>query len=398
MTTRAELLEMIANGENSDVEFQRDDLRVEALAQELVAFANFAGGRVLLGVEDDGAVSGLARPGLEEWVMTACRDKIRPPLVPSYEVVRNVANGRDVAVVRVVPGLDVHALRHNNASTYLLRVGSQSREASREELAHLFQRRGALRAELQPVSGTTLADLDRRRLRNYFGDIREQALPDDDDAWRRLLAGTELMIEEHATVAGVLLFGTESRRLPHAGIDAVAYPGTEPDYAAQERAALRGAMAPLLDAQGGIVENGLVEQALHFVQRNTRCVSEIQEGGRRIDRAVYPREALREACVNALIHRDYLLTGTTIELSVYSDRLEIVSPGRLPKGVTPERMRVGARTARNEILKDVMRDYGYLEHMGMGIPRKIVKGMQEHNGTEPGLIERDERFVLRLLA
>ena len=96
------------------------------------------------------------------------------------------------------------------------------------------------------------------------------------------------------------------------------------------------------------------------------------------------------------MHRDYLLSGTDIELSIYSDRLEVVSPGRLANGITPVRMRSGCRSARNELLKDVMRDYGYLEHMGMGIPRKIIRGMREHNGTDPELVEEDERFILRL--
>ena len=74
----------------------------------------------------------------------------------------------------------------------------------------------------------------------------------------------------------------------------------------------------------------------------------------------------------------------------------VVSPGRLPNGVTPARMRVGCRSTRNELLKDVMRDYGYLEHMGMGIPRKIIRGMREHNDTEPDLIADDEQFTVRL--
>jgi len=107
---------------------------------------------------------------------------------------------------------------------------------------------------------------------------------------------------------------------------------------------------------------------------------------------------VREAVVNALVHRDYLLSGTTIELSTYQDRLEIISPGRLPNGITPARMRVGCRSSRNQLLKDIMGDYGYLEHMGMGIPRKIVHLMREQNGTEPELIEDGEQFILRLIA
>ena len=195
-----------------------------------------------------------------------------------------------------------------------------------------------------------------------------------------------------------LLFGTAPNRfLPHAGIDAAAFTGTEKDYAARERVALRGPMTPLFDASGALVENGLVEQALEFVRRNTP-VTAVIDNGRRVEKPAYPPEALREAIVNALIHRDYLLTSTDIELAVYSDRLEIISPGRLPNGITPERMRAGTRAARNQLLKDVMRDYRYLEHMGMGIPRKIIAGMQRHNNTTPDLVEDQERFILRLFA
>lgn len=400
MTTRTELLEIIANGENSGVEFKRDDLRTQDLAKELVAFSNLEGGMVLLGVEDDGTITGLTRQNLEEWVMSVCRDKIRPAIVPFFQVVRDVKDTNDVAIVRVTRGYDVHALWHNNTNRYLMRVGTQSREASQEELARLFQQRGSIRAELRPVSGATLANLDRRRLRNYFADIRQQDVPADEDegGWQSLLINTEIITEEGVTVGGMLLFGkTPNSFLPHAGIDAVAYPGSEQDYDAQERTALRGPMTPLLSQGGDIVENGLVEQALDFVQRNTRVVVEA-EGARRVERPVYPSDALREGIVNALIHRDYLLTSTDIELALYSDRLEIVSPGRLPNGITPDRMRAGTRAARNQLLKDVMRDYRYLEHMGMGVPRKIVRGMREHNGTEPDLIEQDERFIVRLLA
>jgi len=85
-----------------------------------------------------------------------------------------------------------------------------------------------------------------------------------------------------------------------------------------------------------------------------------------------------------------------VELSIYQDRLEVISPGRLPNGITPQRMITGCRSARNQLLKDVMRDYGYLEHMGMGVPRKIVKVMQKHNGTLPDLIEDEELFMVRL--
>src|SRR5437867_7704394 len=189
MTSRTDLLEIIRNGENSGVEFKRDVLEKHALAKELVAFPNLSGGMVLLGVEDDGTISGITRQDLEQFVMNVSRDQIRPSIIPFFEIVRDVEPGKDVAIVRVTRGFDVHSLWHNNRNTYYIRVGTQSREPSPEELGRLFQQRGSFRAELRPVSGATLADFDRRRLRDYFGHIRQQTVPPDEDetAWQTLV-------------------------------------------------------------------------------------------------------------------------------------------------------------------------------------------------------------------
>ena len=401
--TRTELLELIKNGESSGTEFKRDTLDNRALAKEIVAFANLQGGSILLGVDDDGSITGITRPELEEWVMTACRVKIRPEIIPYYEVIHDVERDKDVAIVRVDRGWAVHHVWHSNHRTYYIRVGSQSREASPEELERLFQQRGAFRLETRSVSGATLNDLDLRRLRDYFQRIRSQETPSDEDVdgWQALLVNTEILSDEGGTtaptVAGLLLFGKNPNRfLPQAGIDAVAYPGREKDYTAKERLPIRGPMVPLTGSQG-LVENGLVEQAVEFIKRNTGVETNLKNGMRREDRWTYPEEAIRETIVNALVHRDYLLSGSDIELAIFENRLEVGSPGRLPNGITPQRMLSGCRAARNQLLKDVMRDYGYLEHMGMGIPRKIVKSMQAHNGTLPELIEDEERFIVRLL-
>ena len=401
MITKTGLLEIISNGENSGVEFKRDILQNHQLAKELVAFSNLEGGMVLLGVDDDGTIAGLTRKNLEEWVMTACRDKIRPGVIPAFQTIRDVEPGKDVAVVRVPRGGDVHSQWHENRNTYYIRVGSQSREPTPQELGRLFQQRGMFRADLRPVSGTSIDDLDRRRLKDYFGRVRQQDVPIDDDigGWQNLLVNTEIMAEERVTLSGMLLFGnTPNRFLPQAGIDAAAFPGTEKDYAAKERLTLRGPMTSLMGTDGEILERGLVEQAWEFVRRNISVTATLEDGVRRVERLTYPVEAVRETVVNALIHRDYLLSNTDIELAIYRDRMEVISPGKLPNGITPERMRAGTRAARNQLLKDMMRDYGYLEHMGMGVPRKIVRGMNEHNQTDPDLIEEGERFIVRLFS
>ena len=152
-----------------------------------------------------------------------------------------------------------------------------------------------------------------------------------------------------------------------------------------------------LRSEAGIVERGVVEQALDFVTRNTHVTADL-DGAQRTERPTYPAEVIREAVVNALVHRDYLLTATDVELSIFDDRLEIISPGRLPNGVTTDSMQVGVRAARNQLLKDTMRDYGYVEHIGLGVPRKIIRGMVEHNGKQPEFIETDERLLVRLWA
>ncbi len=399
MITRMELLEIIANGENSGVEFKCDTLQNHDLAKELVAFSNLEGGIVLLGVEDDGSVTGLVREGLEEWVMNACRDKIRPGIIPFFQTIKKVEPSKDVVIVRVPRGGVVHSQLHKNRHTYYIRVGTQSREPTPQELSRLFQQRGMIRAEMRPISGTTINDLDQRRLKDYFRRVRQQDIPSDNDdaGWEALLINTDIMIKDGVTVFGMLLFGkTPNRYLPQSGIDAVAFSGMEKEYEAKERKQLRGAVAPLMDQDGHLLETGLVEQAVDFVRRNTPVHSHLEDGTRRVDTPTYPEEVIRETIINALIHRDYLLSDTDIELAIYENRLEVVSPGRLPNGITPERMRLGTRAARNSFLKDFMRDYGYLEHMGMGVPRKIIKGMKEHNGSDPQLIEENERFTVRL--
>ncbi len=402
---RTELLETIRIGESSCVELMRDDVEARQFARTIVAFANTSGGHLLLGVEDDGAISGVTRDRIEDWVIGACRDKVRPELIPHFEMIRDVEPGKHVAVVWIERSYTIHSLWHDQHRSWLVRVGTENREANEEELARLLQRRGSVRLDLRPVPGTSSDVLDRRRLVDYFERVRGQAVPndDDDEGWRTLLLNTELLSTDgdrgEATVAAVLLFGTNPNRyLPQSGIDAVAYPGTDKDYAAIERAALRGPMVPLYRGTD-LLESGLVEQALAFVNRNAPGTAAIAPGGRREDRPAYPTEAVREAVVNALVHRDYILAGTDIEMSLYSDRLEIVSPGRLPNGITVARMRTGCRASRNELIKDVMRDYRYIEHAGMGVPRKIVRLMREHNGTDADLVEdRDgERFTVRLL-
>ena len=400
-----EMLEIIRNGENSTVEFKRDDVHPDVLAKEMSALLNFEGGHILLGVEDSGAISGLARSRqeTERWVMDVAHNNIQPSVIPSWSAVV-LDDGKEIGVVYLPddsPGKPYKAKRGNAWVTFIRR-GSTSREATRDEEGRLYQDAHLMRYDIRPVLGTSLSSLDRKRLENYFEVVLNRDLPseDDDDAWRKTLANIDILTEtSHNTVttaAGLLLFGEyPNRRLPQAGITAVAFPTNEKDYDTTDEEIIRGPLVSILSSRKRVVEKGVIDRAIDFVARNMGSIAWL-EGGRRRRKRSYPLEAVREAIVNAVAHRDYTLTGTDIEVSLYDDRLEFVSPGRLPNGVTVEKMSEGLRSARNELLKEILRDYGYVEHFGLGVRRRIIGAMREHNGTEPDLIEDENRFTVRL--
>ena len=400
-----ELLEIIRNGENSGVEFKRDDLHPDSLAKAMAALLNIEGGLVLLGVEDDGRISGLTRTreDAERWVMDAARQHLQPATIPTWRTVM-LDDGKVVGVIGLSadsPGKPYKAKR-GSAWIAFVRVGRTSREATREEEGRLYQASHLLRFDIKPVPEMGLESLDRNRLENYFRDILKREVPDreDTDGWQRLLLNTDILTEAEgaivATVAGLLLFGENpNRRLPQAGVTATAFPREEKDYDTVDEELVRGPLVSILSKRGRALEKGVIDRTVDFVARNMGSTAWL-EGGRRHRKKALPLDAVREAVVNAVAHRDYTIVGTDIEVSLFKDRLDVISPGRLPNGVTVEKMKEGLRAARNELLKEILRDYGYVEHLGMGVRNRIIRSMRAHNGTETDLIEEESRFIVRL--
>ena len=401
--TPEELGQLIRGGENSSVEFKRETIANHDLAKELAAFLNLQGGTVLLGVDDDGRIVGAQRERLEDWVAELCRVKLEPQVLPSLAWVRDAEPGKHVLAVSVTSGPDKpYARVHNNRKTYYVRVGGTSREASREELERMYQASGRLQYGLKPVPGADVAVLDRRRLRDYLTRVLGGTAPEHDDVqtWATLLDNLELAIDSPAgkvaTIDGMLLFGEDPKRfVPQSGIRAICYPTSEPDYATRADRTLHGPLTPLIGVDGYMLAPGLVDQAWDFVRLNTMPTARIEDM-RRIDRWPFPEAVVRECVANALVHRDYSVAGTDVMLAVFPDRLEVESPGSLPNTVTIERMKAGARYARNQTLVNVMRDYGYVDARGMGIRNKVIPGMLAHNGTEPELVADEHRFIVRL--
>lgn len=422
---RLDLEELIRNGENSGVDFKRDDVHPDNLAKVAAAFLNIEGGHILLGVEDDGTVSGLSREPCraEEWVMQVLRDHVQPSVIPFWETIvwdKSTIVGV-VTLPADAPDKPYKVKRGSGAWVTPVRVGTTTRDASRDEEARLYMQSGHLQYDRKPVPGASLDDLDLRRLTNYFRNIRGQGCPDpaDREGWTRLLVNTELMTLDRGqaipSVRGLLLFGSRPKKfLPQSGISAAAYAGPAKDYDARARETLSGPLVSLFAIAGigadgpyprmsrtfsettAVTETGVIEQALDFVRRNSAVEASVDESGRRQERWDYPIESVREAIVNAVAHRDYTISVMDVELSLYSDRLEIISPGRLPNTVTVEKMRAGYRASRNELIKEVLRDYRYIEATGLGVPRKIIAGMLEHNGTDADLVEEESRVLVRL--
>lgn len=403
--TRAELIELIRNDETSGVEFKRDDIRATKLASEMVALLNLRGGHILLGVEKDQTVSGLTRDPrkAEEWVMEVARVHVQPATIPYWETIR-WEPGKIVGIVSLSEDAPDKPYKVKKGSAWVtkVRVGTTTRDATREEEARLYQQSGRIEYGLKPVQGAEVTILDHRRLQDYFERLLqwEPLGKLGPEQWRTELVNVDLAVRTHQrtapTVNGVLLFGSNPKRfVPQSGIRAICYTGEEPDYATRADEELRGPLVPLRDREGSLVEPGLVDQAWDFVRRNTNPSARL-EGLRRADRWEYPQSVIREAVTNAIVHRDYGIAGTDITLTIFSNRLEIRSPGRLPNTVTPDGMRSGVRYARNQTLVNVMRDYGYVDARGMGVRVKIIPGMREHNGTEPELIEEEYQFTVRL--
>lgn len=402
-----ELQEIIRNGESCGVEFKRADVDGQKLAREIAALANLKGGHVFLGVEDDGTVSGLVRTPreTEEWVTDICRGLIDPAIIPFWEtIVWDQSSNQRVAVITIAANAPDKPYKARRGSHWItmIRVGTTSREASRDQEIRLYQSSGLLRYELRAVPGASLGDLDLERLQQYFLSVRQQDAPalDDEVEWENLLVNVELMSRDAGlavpTIAGMLLFGKTPRRLlPQSGIRAIAYQTVERDYAAAEDSLLSGPLLPLLRGEE-IQASGVIDTAIDFARRHLVVTAGIDDNGRRQDTWSIPLEVIREALVNAVAHRDYSLWAMDIEFSTFPDRVEVISPGRLPNGISVSSMRVGCRASRNELIKETLRDYRFIDARGLGVPRKLIAMMRDFNGTDPDLIEEESRFVVRL--
>lgn len=395
--TKLELFEIIRNGENSYIEFKLDTVSPNELAEVFIGFANSDGGRVLLGISDSGEIIGITREKLEEWVINVCRNNCDPGIIPFIETLE-VEPSKKVMVVTIPKGLG--SVYKTNRGRWLIRVGSTTRDASSEELSRLFQQRGVVHFDIAPVPNSGFDQLDIRRVKYYWEVIRKIRIDEIEMKLTDLLVNSQIMTQtdegRFITIAGTLIFVRNPEGfLPQAGITAVRFIGNEMSYETSDREDIEGSLVNLYDDYGNIIEYGVIEKAIGFVERNTSTFS-YMNGIIRKDVSQYRKESIREAIVNAVAHRHYSIIGSKIRLFIFNDRLEVRSPGRIPNTVTIEKMKTSCHYARNPVIVKFLQHFGYVEDIGLGIPDKIIKLMREHSGKEPELRESGEEFIITL--
>jgi predicted HTH transcriptional regulator len=348
-----DLLKQIPLGENSvfelkSVEFSGEKIigpHRNSIADELAAMANTHTGVVLLGVDDKSkTIFGIPPDKLdivETWLRDICNDLIEPPL---DSVIRKLSiQGKD-GIEKVIVRIDVprSLFVHQSPGGYFRRIGSSKRQMKPDFLARLFQQRSQarlIRFDEQTVPKAGLEDLNPHlwnRFRTVLSPKNDQVFlekmqliaMDEDDVFR-------------PTVSGVLMAcDVPESFMRNAFIQAVCYRGAERNAAYQLDAK---DIAGPLDMQ--------IQDACKFVERNMRVYA--IKAPLRIETPQFSMNAVFEAVVNAVVHRDYAIYGSKIRLHLFSDRLEIFSPGTIPNTMTIASLSERQST-RNELLSSLL--------------------------------------------
>ena len=382
--TVKELRELVNQGEDSTTQLKRQFNSVGAVASEIAAMLNSEGGKIIVGVSDQGEIVGVERlRELNQWISNACSQKIEPPASVITELL--TVDEKRVMVIRVALGANKPYAVDKTA--FWVKVGADKRRATREELRRLMQASGVSYADEMPLAGTRLDDLDQFRFRLFC----EQQYGSAADSLNlnlnldRILSNLKLMKDLNLTFAGLLLFGNEPQRVrPQFVVKAVAFDGNSPTGTAY------------LDSEDmGYTLSEQFKNTMGFLGRN---LHKLQNGQNFNSTGIWevPKVALEEAVANALIHRDYLISSS-IRVFIFDDRVEIISPGHLPDTATIESIKAGIQIVRNPILASFAPKLGFpYRGLGTGVPR-MIEECRNSNLPEPQLIEDKTGEVFRVV-
>lgn len=355
----AELLSIIAMGEDSQHQFKANFTNVDKLAAEMVAFSNNLGGLILIGVNDDGSISGLDHADmsrLNQLVSNAASQSVRPPINPTTQ--NMLLTDGMVMVVTIDQGLSKPYM--DNQGYIWVKSGSDKRKVTaREELQRMFQEAALIHADEIPVSGSSVADIDQEFFDNFFEKEYNERVEEQDLSRVQLLENMNLAKDGQLNICGTLLFASRPQiRLPVFIVKAVAFPGVdiEDEHYIDSQ-----------DINGKLSD--VFQKVLGFVLSNIRHVQN-EQGINSVGEPEIPRIVLEELIANALIHRDYFVSAP-VKVLVFADRIEVVSPGHLPNNLTIENIKMGNSNVRNPILASFAPKVLPYRGLGSGIKRAL---------------------------
>jgi ATP-dependent DNA helicase RecG len=400
-TSRTELMRLVRGGEDTFLELKVKLSNTEKIAQEIVALANTGGGLIVFGVNDQMRVEGVDdAENVQEELVRICREEIQPPLVPLIDRV-TFDNGRRIVA------LDIEGKRRpyrTRDGRFYMRIGSEKREASREELSALMDEARPLRYENVPAIGAAVSDIDEAHLwsflREFEGDAFEEAslvgYPTKEVLERDLLLATSHAGETVPTVAGLLLFGRDERvaeLLPRSAIIATRFAGDTTQAHVVERAQLTGNLHTLYESALGFIARycDLWEtrpRAFPGTEASEAVV---------VARANYHRGAVSEGLTNALVHRDLVLRDQPTRLHIFDRSMEIINPRRTA-GFAPQAqkaIRYGIPFHLNPQLAAIFSSPAYgLKLASGGLPR-LLRQARLFSGRRADVHAFNDEFRLR---
>jgi len=368
--------ELLTHPEGKTLEFKQDLSSPKNIMKTLTAFANTAGGVLLIGIEDGSkAIIGVENPlDEEERLCNLIADSIEPRLVPNVELVH--WKGRIVLAVEVYPSpLRPHWIKSQGIENgVLVRVGSTNRQADGLLIAELRRSVMSRSFDEEPMPEINPEVLDFRVASGLLTDLKKW----HENTPENLLLITRYQGRLVPTVGGILLFGTvRERYFPDAWIQCGRFGGID--------------KAKIIDQRD--IRNHLplaLNDAFEFVKKHALQSAEFGELRRKNGWSV-PLEAVREALTNAVVHADYSLTGAPIRVAIFDDRIEIESPGMLVAGMTIGDIRAGVSKLRNRVIGRVFKELDLIEQWGSGFQR-MAAACREMGLPEPVIEEQAFHF------
>jgi predicted HTH transcriptional regulator len=339
--TPIELLDIISAGETSKVQFKREFDNQDKIASEIIAFSNSKGGMLVFGIEDKtGNVIGLDYQELQRTgnrLATIANDFVKPPVYITTEVVsiNTTAGKKSVLVVYVDEGLS-KPYKDNNSAIWIKQSADKRRVTDNAEILRLFQQSGNLSADEMGVYGTGIDDIDERLFSEYFKIEFKQSYEEKGLTYEKALKAKRVLRDDRISLAGLLYFGKEPQNIkPAFTVKAVSFFGN--DIAGTQ---YRGKPE---DLKGTIPE--LFKQGMRFLEGSLLHVQR-EQGFNSIGVLEISPIVLEEILQNALMHRDYL-KNAPVRVFVFDNRVEIISPGKLPNSLTVEDVKYGNPVIRN---------------------------------------------------